>query len=162
MSGPYFDVYVLCPERTEALARQFLDEWASGRISSDADYCIPRFGSHPVHVFTSPDELIRFLDANPCEEQAMYWQSGRDDEIEHAMLFYSSDGAMIAGLSVADWERPRDQVAAVLFRLARSVGARFGYVTMNQPPVLAGQDAFRAECARREIAVMHGTPILIT
>ena len=41
MSGPYYDAYVLCSERTEVLAQQFLAEWAPSRRPSASDYCIP-------------------------------------------------------------------------------------------------------------------------
>lgn len=162
MNGPYVDMYVLCPERSEALAQQFLAEWGPRRIQSVTDYCIPELSTHPTRVFTAADELIRFLVANDSEAQALYWQSGRDDEVAHVMLFFTSDGGMVAGLSISDWERPRNQIARVFFRLADSVDARFGYVTAEEAPVYEKQDAFRAECARREIALIDGAKVAPT
>ena len=150
MGGPYVDLYVLCPARSEAAAQRFLREWAPARIPSAADYVLGDL------VVTSADEVLRHCDDHPHAHQRVYWESGRGDEVEHVMLFFTGDGGLIAGLSVDDWERPRDQIAAWLARLARATGARVGYVTAEEPPVTDGQAAFRAECARRELASVDG------
>lgn len=159
MSGPYYDLYVLCPERTEALAQRFLSEWAPNRVPAAAEYEIPQYSDKPTHLFEQPDELIAFLERNPTEKQAVYWRARRSDEVEHVMLFFTSEGGMVAGLSISDWDRPRDEIARIFFRLAGSVGARFGYVTAEEAPVYKTQDAFRAECARREIALIDGAKV---
>ena len=159
MSGPYFDVYVLCSERTEALAERFLAEWAPNRTPTAVEYEIPQYSDTYTHLFEDAGDLIRFLESNAAETQAVYWESGRDDEIERVMVFFTSDGGMVAGLSISDWDRPREEIARIFFALAGSVGARFGYVTAEEAPVYETQKAFRAECERREIALIDGARI---
>ena len=158
MGGPYYDLYALCPERTEAHAQRFLAEWAPNRVAAADEYCIPQFSDRPIHVFAEAEDVIRFLVVNTSETQAVYWQSGRNDDVEHVMLFFTSDGGMVAGLSIADTRAP-EEVSPVFFRLARSVGAHYGYLTSEQAPEYESQDAFRAECARREIALIAGAKV---
>jgi hypothetical protein len=142
MSGPLVDLYVLCPEASVALAHRFLDAWAADRRPASDD-----------------DQRLRALPAAPV---AMYWRveraerDARAPEAEHVMLFFTDDGAMIAGLSVAGWDRPRAELEPLLVRLAGTVGARHGYVTAEEPPVSDGRDAFIAECRRRELALIDG------
>lgn len=115
MSGPYFDVYALCPERSLAAARRFLDEWAPGRTLSTDDQ--------------DEGALAKM------ETGVWYWRSGRTDAVEHVILAFTDDGAMIAGLSVGGgWEQPRERIAKLLDARLASVGADQGYVTTEEPP----------------------------
>ena len=50
----------------------------------------------------------------------------------HAMLFFTVDGGMIAGLTVATWEG--DLAENSLRLLARTVDAQYGYTLWEQPP----------------------------
>jgi hypothetical protein len=142
MSGPYLDLYVLCPARTEPAARSFLDAWAPARtLSAELDL--------PVV------ELIRRLEADPTQSCLVYWRSGRTDQVEHVMLAFTGDGGMIAGLGVTGIDQPRTSVAALLEDLATSVHATLGYVTVEAPPPTT-QGELAAECEQRELAWIDG------
>ena len=138
MSGPYLDLYVLCPARTEAGARAFLDAWAPARTLSAELGC-------------TVDELLAHLEANPAESCLLHWRSGRTDRVAHVMLAFTSDGGMIAGLGATGIDQPRSSVSALLEELAISVRAAVGYVTVEAPPPTT-QAELVAESGRRELA----------
>ena len=48
------------------------------------------------------------------------------------MLFFTTDGGLIAGLTVATEDL--DRASTTLRQLAQSVDARYGYATGEQPP----------------------------
>ena len=50
----------------------------------------------------------------------------------HAMLFFTADGGLITGLTVAT-EEP-DLAGTTLRQRAQSVDARYGFATWEQPP----------------------------
>lgn len=150
--GPFLDLYVLCPARTVVLARHFLDTWAPARVASFADVTIHPSGD----TIDATADFLAALAARPDQEGGLYWASGRADLVAHVMLHFTTDGGLIAGLSVGEHEQPRAQVAASLERLARSVTARFGYVGFEEPPVIESRAAFLAMCGRRELRLVDG------
>jgi len=136
----YTDIYVLCPARDAALAHRFLDELAPARTPSGED------------AFS-----IDNLCAHPTESRSIYWQTGRDDGVDHVMLFFSEDGGMIVGISVdAGWEPDRDEIRSWLTRLAHSVGGRHGHVCNESPPIYDRVADFVADCKLWPLRLVDG------
>ena len=154
MSGPYLDIYVLCPARSADAARRFLDAWAPARTLATAELAFPASAERP-QLLSSVDELFDRLEAEPTASYLVYWRSGRADRVEHVMLAFTSDGGMIAGLGVAGVDQPRNSVLALLADLATSVQGAFGYVTLEAPPPMK-QSELVAECGQRELAWIDG------
>lgn len=126
------DLYALAPERTEAAAGRFRAAWLDHFAETADEYEVPRHSDAPDAVYTSADDLIRLLVAHPALEQAIYWTNTRDGLVRTGMLFFTADGGLIAGLSIADEDPATGR--QLLTRLAGSIGARHGYATFEQPP----------------------------
>jgi hypothetical protein len=125
-------VYVLAPARSMANVTAFRERWLEGFEQSADEYEFPQYAASPDHVHASPwpliDELLRETD----EPHALYWHNPRAGEVGNAMLFFTSDGAMIAGLTVHD-EEPIS-VARYLGALGDTLHADYGYVVWEEPP----------------------------
>ena len=99
---------------------------------SAAEYEFPQYSDRPDAVYCSPWELIDRLVAAPDQPHSLYWRNRRSAHELHAMLFFTTDGGLIAGLTVATADPNR--AGATLRRLAQSVDAHYGYATWEQPP----------------------------
>jgi len=126
------DLYVLAPERSEKVAQRFLETWLTGSVESASDYEFPQYSNEPSARYRSAAALIAKLIEQPHEPHAIYWQNPTDERVANGMLFFTSDGGMIVGLTI----RTDDQAEAAdfLLRLAATVNGQFGYMAFEQPP----------------------------
>ncbi len=124
------DLYVLARERSHVVIDTFLQRWTRGAAEAAADYEFPQYAESPTHVFKQPSELIQMLLKHGDEPHAIYWTHSRGPVLS-SMLFFSTDGALFAGLSV---DGTSDEVLAAFQALALSVDAKFGYCTADEPP----------------------------
>lgn len=76
--------------------------------------------------------LIDRLLAAPEQPHSLYWSNRGPGQELPAMLFFTTDGGLIAGLTV-ETDDP-NQASTTLRQLAQSVDARYGYATGEQPP----------------------------
>ena len=75
---------------------------------------------------------------------SFYWDTKSNSGPDQAMLFYTKDGAMIAGLAGTHLDP-----AETLKKLSNQVNGSFGYITgENHPP--ATRDAFIDLCRNSE------------
>ena len=123
------EVYVLCGSRTARVAANFLDGCLPSRTEVAEEYPFPEFADLPSMTFHSAEELMRRLETETEEEYSIYWNNSARHGPRQAMLFYTSDGAMIAGVGGPDttWS---DTIA----RVANRVGGRYAYVTSGSRP----------------------------
>ena len=133
---PYFDVYVLSPDRSAKDAERFLDAFVPQREPSTSEYEFPQYAEQPQLVIRSAREAIHHCEAYPDKAHSLYFRNLGAGPA-HAMLFFTSDGALIFGLSVV--ERADEWFA----RLKELTGSKIGYVTFEEPPVATASE-FRA------------------
>jgi hypothetical protein len=126
------DIYALAAQRSSDIVREFRDRWLDGFEESASEYEFPRYASSPVNIFVSPWDLVDTLLREPKEPHAIYWHHPGSREVSNAMLFFTTDAHMLAGLTIVD-DAP-ETLAHYLRELARSVGASFGYITLEEPP----------------------------
>jgi hypothetical protein len=126
------DLYALAGERSREVVGRFREHWLAGFEDSEVDYMFPRFADEPEAVYASPWDLIDRLLAEPTQPHSVYWRNPRPAHVLHAMLFFTTDGGLIAGLTVDT----HDPVVAgnTLRHLAESVDGRYGYAKWEQPP----------------------------
>lgn len=139
IEAPSQEVYVLCKARTEMLAAQFLDKFLPHRVALQEDYPFPELVDKPEVIYSDASQVMRRLVATPEQTYSFYWRHEWDGHRQQAMLFYTSDGGMIAGLANFTCS-PVD----LLQELAKSVEGKYGLVTCNSCP---------PECAREFVQV---------
>ena len=128
MALGFYDVYVLSPKRSAEMIDRFLGRFAPVREESADEYCVPRFSDTPEHLFRRASELIDFCVIHPREPQGIYWRSVAARDPAHAMAFFTTDAALILGLSVsADSDR-------WLAKLLAFTSAEVGLVLFEDPP----------------------------
>lgn len=123
------EVYVLCKERTEVLAARFLDHYLPHREALQEDYPFPELVDKPWVTYRDASQVMHRLAATPEETYGLYWRHKGDGHPQQAMLFYTNDGGMIAGL--ANFACPP---VKLLQDLARSVEGEYGMVTCDSRP----------------------------
>ncbi len=124
----YYDVYALATTRTTDVAERFLAHFAPEREESADDYTIPQFGDSPSHVFDRANEVIAYCVSHVTEPQSIYWRCLRDSDPAHAMVFFTTDGALLLGLAVVTDE---DQWLKDLQAFA---GSNVGCVLFEEAP----------------------------
>ena len=127
-----YDLYALAGERSYEVVKRFRDRWLTSLEPSAEEYEFPRYSDRPDAVYRSPWELIDRLLAAPEQPHSLYWSNRGSGGELHAMLFFTADRGLIAGLTV-ETDDP-DRAATTLRKLAQSVDARYGYATGEQPP----------------------------
>ena len=144
-SSESLDLYALAGERSREVVGRFRDQWLTGFEESAAEYEFPRFADRPDAVYDSPWDLIDRLLADPTQPHSLYWRNPRSGPVLHAMLFFTTDGSLIAGLTVATEDQ--DRAGAMLRQLAGSVEARYGYALAEAPPPDSASE-FRTKALR--------------
>ena len=110
-------------------------------------------------VFSRPDRLLDYLIDNPREPYTVYYRNNDvNGRILAAMLGFTNDGALIAGLSVYvpitdDGHAivpDASSLAEHLAEIARTVGGKLGYWTFEEPPPITSTEfAQRLGCVGR-------------
>lgn len=136
-----FEIYVLCSERSAAMAGRFLADFAINRIQVATDFPFPEFIEEPRIVFTDPNELIRQLETESSESYSIYWNVERG-VADQVMLFFTEDGGMIAGLG-----GPKIPAEVAFSAMQKTVNGKYGYVTSGSSPPTS-IDAFVSLCER--------------
>ncbi len=126
---PYADIYVLTQSRTEATISAFLDCFAPVREETADDYCIPQHADSPHTIFRTAPEVVAYCCCHASETQSIYWRRVGDGDPAYAMVFFTSDGFLILGLSTD--ESTADRYFA---ELRTHAGSDTGYVTVESPP----------------------------
>jgi hypothetical protein len=132
------DVYVLASERSSKYAYRFLDTWTKGFEQAADEYEYPQYATKPDIVLTEPKSLIERLIEDPTQPYSIYWSNLHDDLISSAMLFFTVDGGMIVGVSVAIDDLSK--AAPYLRSLADDFDGRLGYATFEEPPPDSTED----------------------
>lgn len=124
-----YDAFVLCEARSAPLARRFLDSFLPRRRSVAVDFPFPELTDPPKMTFNDSEDVIRELESDQHESYALYWDSEGNGPISHAMLFFTRDCGMIAGIVTSE-----PDYAVTLRSVADVVGGQFGLVTFGNPP----------------------------
>jgi hypothetical protein len=125
---PYSDVYVLAPGRSAAVIARFLERFAPMSEEVVDEYEVPRFAASPSYQFRRAAELVEHLAAHPYEPHGIYWRNlGAGPAF--AMAFFTTDGAILLGLSCVEGE-----AEAWLKELRTFAGAESGCIMFEQPP----------------------------
>jgi hypothetical protein len=138
MGCGFNDIYVLGPERSAVAAGRFLDTFVPDREPSAVEYLFPERADVPDVTLRDPIEAIRHAARRPGEEQRFYFRNAGTGEPAHAMVFFTSDGGMVLGVSVPeqheDPHREEAEIAGWLARLQQATGAAVGYALYESPP----------------------------
>lgn len=126
---PQYEVYVACGERTVALATRFLDTFVPDRRETADEYPLPELDDTPRTIFPDAASLMQTLENQPTEGYALYWDRDRDGDPHQAMLIFTEDGGMIAGLAST-----RPDAGSLLRKLAAVVHGSFGLVVVEERP----------------------------
>ncbi len=123
------EIYVLCESRSAQLAKCFLDVCLPSRNPLADEYPFPEYVDEPSDTFQTSEELMRRLEKDEHESYSIYWDAASNDGNRQAMLFYTEDGAMIAGIG-----GPNVGLDETLLYVAKQVNGRFGYITSGSCP----------------------------
>jgi hypothetical protein len=95
----FADCYVLTNQRTYAFLLSFLNHFLPQREAYATEYEVPQHADLPDRVFTSPEELIAYLEDHPSEVHAIYWENKEESTLRAGMCLFTSDGQVIVGLT---------------------------------------------------------------
>jgi len=126
---PYADVYALSPSRTTEAVDHFLDRFAPSREEVTNEYEVPQYEATPVACFGRAADVIAFLADHPDEPYSLYWRNTAADGPAFVMTFFTTDGAIILGLSCAE-----EQAEHWLSELKAFAKANVGSRAFEQPP----------------------------
>jgi hypothetical protein len=131
------EIYVLCKERTKKLVLEFLESVLPNRKEVAENYPYPEYADEYEHIYEDFETLLEALEINTRETYSLYWDSANHGEVRSAMVFFTEDGYMIAGITVADDTERRKNW---LNKLSRIVDGEYGYVSFDTPPPLTSRE----------------------
>jgi hypothetical protein len=123
------DIYVLAADRSRAVVDRFRARWLAGFEPSAEEYEFPQYATRPVAVYASPCDVIDRLLVEHTEPYGLYWHRPGGGADGTAMLFFTADGGLVAGVTAGE-----DDARKALVELADTVGSRDGYVSVGTPP----------------------------
>lgn len=126
---PYADIYALAPRRTTDVVRQFLARFAPEREEMTENYEVPQYETAAVLSFDSADALIDDLASNRTVPYSIYWKNTGSDGPAFVMAFFTTDEALILGLSCVEEDSLR-----WLDALTDFAGTSAACVLFEQPP----------------------------
>ena len=140
------EVYVLCEERSAEVAMRFLNKFLPARTDVADDYYYPENVDEPTFHAADAVELIAHLTQMTTAKYGIYWDQAATSEPSQAMLFFTDDGAMIAGLAV-----PAESSKTFLGEVAKCVRGRFGMACSEERPPDSAEE-FIQLCRKSEFA----------
>lgn len=123
------EVRVLCQERTVPAAITFLDRFLPNRNEARSQYNIPEFSESPTATYYDAIAVIDYLAENSSSTYSLYWDNQSSIQPFLAMLHFTEDGAMFAGLIV-----DQDSEDAFLDEMAKVTHSEYGCVLGVAPP----------------------------
>lgn len=127
------DVYVLTRERSLGMASRFIDRFAHNMEEGAEEYEFPQYADAPEIVYATATDLIARLVSEPRESHSVYWRpSDADARVSGAMLFFTTDNAMIVGVTVETEDV--EELKTSLTELAEHMDASVGCVLWETPP----------------------------
>lgn len=132
---PLLDVYVLAPERTQAMVERFLDHFLPDREPSGNEYWVRLGDVYPVVEFDHPLDMARYCEAHPETEARAYWHATSPGDVHSAHVFFLP-GGLVLGLSVWTYEPSLFRVVGDgwLEQVRSFARAEHGYWTHECPP----------------------------
>lgn len=118
-----------CSERNEELAARFLDRFLPDREDVADEYPFPELSDSPERTFSDAASLIRHLESKRDHGYALYWDRKNSGDPQQAMLVFTEDGGMIAGVASTNPEPQR-----LLRDVADVVDGKFGLVVLEERP----------------------------
>ncbi len=147
----YYDVYALCADRSPVSFEKFQSSYLIGAEKSADEYEFPRFAETKEFITEDLSVILEKLFFEKEEEYAIYWHISLYGPISSAMMFFTNDGYVIYGLTVAE-----NQAIEKLEDLKKEFSCEFGGITFEQPPPLNSEEFIEvfAESLRCSIDVL--------
>jgi hypothetical protein len=138
----YYDVYVLCEDRSPVSFNKFRSSFLRDAEEATYEYEFPRFAENKEFITRDLSVILEKLYLEKKEDYAIYWRVSLYGSITAAMMFFTDDGYVIYGLTVAE-----DNAENMLEILKKLFSSEIGGITFEQPPPLNSREfieAFRA------------------
>lgn len=135
----YYDVYVLCAERSSLSFDKFRSAFLTDTEEAAAEYEFPRYAETPEFITKDLSVILERLYLEKKEDYAIYWRIGVDRIIKSAMMFFTNDGYVIYGLTVAG-----EQAENMLENLKQLFSGKIGGIAFEQPPPLNSKEFIKA------------------
>ena len=130
----YYDVYVLCADRSSVSFDKFR-AFLTDAEEAAAEYEFPHFAEIKEFITKDVSVILEKLFLEKEEDYAIYWRVNLDEGITSAMMFFTDDGYIIYGLTVA--ENKAENMLGILKKIFSS---EFGGITFEQPPPLNSKE----------------------
>jgi hypothetical protein len=126
------DCYVLVKSPSKKRVEEFLAHFMPRRWPLADEYEMPQYSDKPEEVFRTSGEALSYLEEHPNQGHALYWQNQDSEEPRCGMIFPTTDGQMIYGLSCrADDEGTPGRI---LDAMKHFLQADIGYIAFEEPP----------------------------
>lgn len=135
----YYDVYVLCADRSSVSFDKFRSAFLTGSKESAGEYEFPHFAKTKEFITKDLSVILEKLYFEKEEDYAIYWRVNLDGGITSAMMFFTDDGYVIYGLTVAE-----DNAENMLEKLKKLFFSEIGGIAFEQPPPLNSKEFIEA------------------
>ncbi len=123
------EVYVLCKKRSKSVLDKFLNRFLPKRKEAAEEYSYPQYDENPEKVYKNLSDLLKIIEKETFADYSLYWNNITNCAPFTAMVFFTSDGGMIAGLAVNE-----EDGRLYLEQLRDFWNADYGYTIFESVP----------------------------
>lgn len=117
---------------------EFLSHFLPHHRPSAVEYEMPQYSEHPDQVFATIDDALLYLETNSTEAHSLYWENVGFGDARFGMVFPTSDGQFIYGLSCdCEDEKVAD---SLLDEMKQFMKTDIGYIAFEEPPPRTAQE----------------------
>jgi hypothetical protein len=98
--GIYADIYTQLASRNRLAIEGFLADFAENWVETAESYELYVDSEPQALVLNDASAVLDYCQAHPEIEQSIYWRNAKDQDPLCAMVFFTSDGGAIIGLSI--------------------------------------------------------------
>lgn len=134
--GYYADIYVIKKTRSKHIALGFVNHFLPLRKESGRTGELLENEEESIKRRWSIERLLSYLEGHRYVEYAIYWRNTDEHNLNrHGMLFYTSDGCMILGISRDSFglDNTKNELAC-LKEMQQYLKTTDGYITYECPP----------------------------
>ncbi|VTS07682.1 hypothetical protein [Tuwongella immobilis] len=146
------DVYVLSSQRDMETVAVFANKYLGGLVEAAENYPVPQYADAHHVVYNDIISFVKAAIRNPTLRYSLYFRNPvPDTHIHTAMLFFTQDGHLVAGLRLVNGQ---DHVGFYLNQIADCVNGECGYATVEAPPPLS-REGFLTESEQSPFPVFR-------
>ena len=131
----YIESYYLVNNREYKVILNFIENNFIVKKELANEYPVPQYSNFTERTFTSDEELLFFLEANPNYDYGIYWENeNKESVIKQISVHFTDDGKMIFGVAMVGNELNSKDSVKLFKEIKKYLNSSNACITSEEPP----------------------------